>query len=142
MPELWGLSMTPTSALAVASKLSDWPFALDSRVDDPPEDALGQTVALCSLGMIVGAAKLAGLVYTQKTDPRREHPEADRIRMSMKGSRSLEGPVVLVWEHGLPFGEPISIKAGAAVGLFFTLPEKIRPQLRAAYIAAKKRRES
>ena len=136
MVELWAVSTPATNAL----RISAFPFALDNASDDPPDGAIGSTVALCSLSMIVGVAKLAGIVYTTKTDPAREHPHAERIRCSYDIANRYRGPVLLVWENGLPFGEPLPVKSNAEVGKFFTLPESFRPRLRAAFKAAKERR--
>ncbi len=136
MSDLWAVSTPATNAL----RISAFPFALDNASDDPPDGAIGSTVALCSLSMIVGVAKLAGIVYTTKTDPAREYQHADRIRREHDVKNRYRGPVLLVWENGLPFGEPIPVKANAAIGKFFALPESFRPRLRAAFKAAKERR--
>jgi hypothetical protein len=135
MSDVWACTVPMAKAAAIFAS----PIAFHSHPKRPEADAIGKVVMLASLSMVVGCAKLAGFVLREGSDPRHEHPEADRIRL--EASRH-DGPVIWVFENAIGFDEPIAMKCSGGPGLLFTLPERLHAPLREAYRKARERRKA
>jgi hypothetical protein len=116
-------------------------LSVDARNERPDPDAIGETIMLGapSLG-IVGCAKLTGVVTLRGTSyPDTEHPHAIQIHKGIKGD-AVDRNCLWVFEHGVLF-EPV-VRVHVEDQPLWVVSEKHREALRAAYAAAKKRRDA
>jgi hypothetical protein len=137
MADVWAVSLQPQIVTLVAMTAS--PISIHSSTVRPLPEAIGKVVMLASLSMIVGCAKLAGFFLREGSDPKHEHPEADRLRRAYEAKKH-NGPVCWVFENGIGFGEPIPVKASGGIGSLWTVPEKLHEALRRAWKTARERR--